>query len=320
MIELWYNSGNNYQDVFDTNFHNSVVYSQESGYQIRSAASEWKFQYSGTRLGLKVKPTMYSLFPQWSQIVIIIDGSVHSVESFSDESIKEITLPDGEKTVTLVEGATSMPSGIIGTFLTAVWVEKDKFTKINETPVSEKFVFLGNSITVGANADVPSVEGYAALFRSKQSKEVGILGYGFGELKDFAETPQKRADTIAHIVEMFSNVTTTKKLIISLGTNDYGLSSTPAATFQTWLENLLDDINAQDNTIVIYCISPIIRSDDAQLLDDIRDVTNTVCIARAYATHIPGKPILIVGDLADDVHPTVNGHDIYNDDVAIAII
>jgi len=308
------------ESVFDTDFINSIVYSQEADYQIRSAASEWRFQYSGTYLGLKVKPTAYNTFPQWSQIAIIIDGVYWSFESFSDETLHEITLPSGNKTIELIEGLTSKPTTIIGTFLTDVILDSTKFTKINETTVSEKLLFLGNSITVGANATIPSTQGYAQLFKYENSKQIGILGYGYGKVKDFGETQQKRDDVVADIVEMFSNVTTTKKLIISLGTNDGALDGTTGTTLRPWYDALLDDINAADSSIQIYCITPIIRSSDGALYDGIRSEITASANARAYSTPIDGKSILTTGDLADGVHPTVAGHKKYKDAVELVIL
>ena len=151
----------------------------------------------------------------------------------------------------------------------------------------------------------------------ENDKEVGILGYGYGELMDFAETQLKRDNVIADMVSMFSNVTTTKKLIISLGTNDFALSSTASATFKTWYENLLDDINTEDSDIIVYCISPLIRTVDGALLDDYRTAIDDVCSVRSYATHIAGKTILTTGapDFADKVHPSTTGMKKYKDAV-----
>ena len=308
------------QDVFDEGFINSIIYADAGTHKIRAAAAEWHFTYSGTYLGLKVQPSLYSIAPDITEVIVLVDGSVHTIQKFTDTSLEEITLPAGTKNVQLIESANSKPAGtILGTYLTSIQVSGSKFIKINETTVAEKFVFLGDSITVGGGATAPSEDGYAKLMKYEDSVEVGLLGYGFGRLKDFGETAGKRNAVIADIGEMFSNVSTTKNLIISLGTNDFGLDATPAATFKTWMENLLDDINADDSSIVIYVISPIIRVTDGALLDDYRTDIGTVCAARAFATHIPGKPILTTLDLADNVHPTTAGHKKYKDAVKLVI-
>ena len=166
--------------------------------------------------------------------------------------------------------------------------------------------------TVGDNADVYSVGGYSVLNRPEH--EVGLIGYGVARMKDFGETAGKRTIAISYINDLFSNVTTDKVLVIALGTNDFAIDSTAAATFKTWYGDLLDDINTADSSITIYCISPLIRADDAPLLDDYRTAIDDLCTARAYATHIPGKNILSVGapDFNDGVHPSNSGHIKYN--------
>lgn len=296
------------QSVFDTNFINSIVYAHESGYQIRSAASEWHFSYTGTYLGIKVKPTAYNNYPNWAEIVIVINGVVHSVEHFTNESIKEITLPAGFKTIQLIEGLISKPNTIIGTFITDVILDATKFTKINETGVPEKIVFIGDSITVGANSAIPSTGGFAHLFKYEEAKQIGILGYGYGRLKDFAQTQAKINTTTSHINEMFSNVLTSKKLVIALGTNDFALDATNNELFGEWYSNLLDAIHIADASIQIFCISPLLRKVDGVLLDEYRAVIGTACETRDFCTHIPGKSILLQTDLADGVHPSTAGH------------
>lgn len=315
MIKLLQQSLNtkNITDVFDTDFINSVNY----GAGIRSAGSEWHFKYNDTYLGIRVNPTLYGTFPQFTQISIIIDGEHWQTDFFTDTSLHEYTLPAGSKIVQLIESVISKPSNIIGTFITEVKLNSYKFTKINESSVSEKVVFLGDSITVGANADTPSLEGYPYLFKYQSNKEVGVLGYGYGTVKDFAETTPKITATVAHITEMFSNVVTTKTLLIALGTNDFALDSTPAATLKVWFGNLLDAINTADSDIDIHCLSPLIRSSDGALLDQYRTDIGDLCSTRDYCTHIAGKTILTTGDLDDGVHPTTAGHKKLKDNLNI---
>lgn len=298
-------------NVFDNNFIDSIIYSQEVDYQIRSAASIWKFEYSGQFFKLKANPTILPTFAafNYNTVIVIVDGVFYQEVFFADsEDEQVITLPaSGIKTIELIEGLTSKPPslGIIGTFLTEVTLYESQFTKINQVPVTDKLCFLGDSITVGGNADYPSSEGYAHLFR--QDQNAGILGYGYGKVRDFAETSGLIDQTVLEIQDMLSNATN-KKLVIALGTNDFGLDGTAASTIQTWYGNLLDAINAADSSIEIFCISPLLRSDDSTLLDDYRTAISNVCSARAYATYIEGKTILSLGDLDDGLHPTTAGH------------
>ena len=59
-------------------------------------------------------------------------GAVYQVEQFTDTSLHEIILPTGDKEIQLIEGLISKPSTIIGTFLTGIYVNANRFRKINE--------------------------------------------------------------------------------------------------------------------------------------------------------------------------------------------
>lgn len=296
-------------NVFDNNFINSIIYENQIGYNVRNAFSEWKFQYSGVYLGLKVKPTLYSTFPVYTSIQIIVNGVYYLNVKFTDETIKEIILPTGNKTIQLIEGALNKPSTIFnGTFLTEIWLHENRFTKINETSVSEKIVVLGDSISTGFKPDNPQQGTWSRRFSSSGGRNVGILGWGNGQLYHYAGDSTKRAQTISYIQNMLSNVTTTKKLAILIGTNDWAVGVN-LTNFDQWYKDLIDDLNALDSSIQMFCISPLARSGDNSNLDTMRSNIDTMCSTRSFATHIAGKTILTYPDyFADIVHPNEGGH------------
>lgn len=293
-------------NVFDDNFINSVVYSNETGYNVRSAFSEWRFNYSGTYLGLKVKPEMYASFPLYSTIQIIINGSYYQSVQFTDESLIELTLPAGGKVISLIEGALNYSSGWKGTFLTEIWLSRNVFSKNIPTP-TQKIVFLGDSITSGFKPTNPQEGTYSRLFSSDGGFSVAVLGWGNGKLEDYAGTSGLITSTVSNITSLFSGVTT-KSMFILVGTNDWAVA-TPYTTFIGWYEDLLDAINLADSSITINCISPLARSGDNSALDDYRTAIDTMCSTRSFATHIAGKTILIYpDDFEDIVHPSNSGH------------
>ena len=295
----------NYMDVIDTQFNNSLTYSAG----IRSAASSFDFIYTGNQIKIKGNPTYYGTYPQFSHIVIIVNYAVYQVVNITNTNEITVNLPGGVQHIRIVEGLTTNPSGtILGTWLTYLYLDANKFIKIYKTTFDKRIVFAGDSIMVGANADYPSVNGFGALCRIENDFDIVITGYGYGRLKDIAETAGKISTFTGYLSTLFTNVTT-KKLFIEYGTNDFALDSTAANTFETWYGNLLDAVHTLDSSITIYCLSPLIRAVDGALLDSYRTSIANLCAARSsYCIHIAGKTLLTTGDLADGVHPSTAGH------------
>lgn len=295
----------NMVDVYDSSFNDSLTYSAG----IRSASSSFDFIYLGSEIKIKGNPTFYGTYPQWSHLVIIVNYSVNQVVNITNTDEITVTLPGGVKYIRIIEGLTTKPSSdILGCWLTYLYLDSKKFTKINKTVFSKRIVFAGDSIAVGANATNPSISGFAQLCRVQYDFDIVVTGYGYGRLKDIAETSEKITTFTGYLSTLFTGVTT-KKLLIQYGTNDFALDSTAANTFEAWYGNLLDAIHTADSTITIYCLSPIIRTVDGALLDAYRTSIASLCAARpTYCVHIIGKTILATGDLADGVHPTTAGH------------
>ena len=285
-------------------FSNSITYSEETGYNVRSTGSEFNFNYSGTYLAFRCEVTTGS---GTATIYILEDGALTQTITVTDSTLNQVTLSSGNKYVQLIESSVGT-SSLVGGFLKSIILEPSKYSKVNQGSLVEELVFLGNSVTQGVGSGSAGLLGYAQLFKSIDSKPVTTLGYSAGTLQEMASDSGKIATTVGWITDAFANTTTTKTLTIMLGTNDYGLDSTAALTFIGWYEDLLDAINTADSSIVIYCITPTIRTDDGALLDSYRTDITTLCGTKAFATAIDGKSILTVGDLSDTVHPDAGGH------------
>lgn len=283
-------------------------------YTIRSPFSAYKFQYSGTTLRIHAESLVGSFQSDAGLVYVFVDGVLNQKVYFNSNSIHNvtITLPAGNKNIELLEGPAKMTgvdwSSLAGTYIKHILGNRP-FTKIATPNVSEKIIFIGDSIANGFSATDFFLEGFVGRFRFENNKEIGLLGGGSARLFQMAETTTKVNQTVGFITQLFANVTTTKKLVITIGTNDFGIDTRDATTFSTWYGNLLDAIHAADATIQIYCLSPIYRSGETALLESYRTNISALCAARSsYTTYINGAPVVPAGELPDGLHPNSAGH------------
>jgi len=303
---------NDYQYVFteqyDGLFDNSVLISDEGTYKIRNAFSRYSFAYYGTAISIKANPTIYASSPQYSHITILIDGIFYKKIDIIDTDYIITNLPSGNKIVTLIEGLITNSGTIVGTFITSV-LEGVSYVKQDIISSTERLVFIGDSITVGDVTEIPAVQSFPNLFSVDNDKVVSTYGWGGAKIETFAETPELIADAVSKLVSLFYD-STDKKLIIALGTNDYGIDSTPAAIIATWYGNLLDAINAADEDIVVYCCAPLYRNGETSLLEDYRIAISGLCDTRDYAVYanIKNSVTYPTNYHSDGVHPITDGH------------
>ena len=297
-------------DVFDNVLNNSLTL-YTTGFSRRIPFAKFEFNTSNTKILIKAQPTIYSAFPDWAEVSIFEDDVYTQKVAVVDTAYKLITLSAGTKKVSIVEGlvstATRIESGAVGTYLTNVYTTH--FDKVLEGTVSDKIIFIGDSILAGGNSTTPEIEACTTLFRVENGKNVNVYSLGNTTLEAFAGTGGAITNCVNNIVTQFANVTGTKRLMLGLGTNDRFYSTCDAATFESWYGALLDAINAADNNIIVYCMSPVLRTDanEDALLDSFRAAILSLCSTRDYATHIVGKTILAAGYIDDGVHPTTAG-------------
>jgi len=306
---------------FDNNLKNSVVINPNVGFNQRSAFGEFEFNTTDDFILLKAKRTLYGFFPQYSHITVFEnDVFLKTVDITVDQLQVVVPLSSGNKKITLVESLLSSPSmghvNTIGTFLTSV--KARNFSKVNESLHSDKIIFMGDSITVGGEASIPATQGYSRLFKIENGKNVAVLGYGYGTLQNFTGTTPLTTQTIGWITQLFANTTTSKKLVIAMGTNDWGLTGILSAGWETLYGQFLDAVHLADNSIKIYCISPLNRTGEDQRLIDFRTgISNAVNTRTSFCTYINGNGILSVPTdfTVGGVHPTTAGHKKYKDSI-----
>ncbi len=311
-VDALLTSVNNAVQYDATKWGNSVALADYTTHIARSSFSEYSFAYSGTKLYIKANPSIYASFPLLSYLTVYVNGVFNQRVTYSTFIEKEIILPSGlNKTVKIVTGVNTMPvATYLGIYPTSIR-GFSTITPIVPANVSDKIVFLGDSIFNGGNAAYPETQGCARLFKIENDIDIACHIWGYNTLAYCAADAGKIAATVAHIQNLFANATGTKKVICNLGTNDHALNSLSAANYQTYYGNLLDAIHAADASIMIWCVSPILRRDilENATLDDYRTAVGTVCTSRSeYANHIAGKTILSAAtDYDDQVHPNTAG-------------
>ena len=287
-------------------FNNSITY--DTG--LRSTVSEFAFNYSGTTIRLEAAVTGAD------NIDVYEDGVYTQSVTMVNGVSQLVTLSAGEKLVTLTESVVSNVK-LNGVKLTFIIVEPSLFSKVDQGVVTNRFVFLGDSITMGQGATNRTREGFAELFRYTNGKSVTITGYSGGELAVIGGS--SLADSLTWITNAFRSTLGRKVLTIMLSTNDFSLGKLASIVNGQYIA-LIDGIHANDPDIEVFVITPTIRTDDAALLDTYRANQVTMCSTRAWATSIDGKTILTVGELADVVHPNTAGHLLIHDAIDSIIL
>ena len=303
-----------FQDVFDeTKYSNSYTYSPG----VRSSGSEFKFTYSGTKITLKGRSDV-NASAETKAIFVVVDGSLYEKVNISNSSTEHvITLNEGVKNISIVDGINQSANGttILGTWLTYCSVDVNRFSYITEGQLSERVVFISDSIGNGGQAVNRTIDGAAYLFR-KDGINSAVLGWGIGQYSQMASTPQQIAASVSWFTSLFANVTT-KKAVFTLGTNDWGVPNTPvaAAVVSGWMADLIDAVYASDNTIQITVISPLERSGEDSILKDYRTQFQSVCSSRVWANYIDGFPLVPLSETTDGLHPSTIGHKTWYDNI-----
>lgn len=273
------------------------------------------FDTSATVIDVHGYTTIYNDFAAYAKLEVLVDGVLtHTVSASANGAFSSgrIPLAAGPKTVSIVSGLQSRPSGtVIGTWFTSIRADAS-LTQSLPAPTN-RILFYGDSITVGGNATTPATQGYTQLVRSAYAPDsVAVEGYGYRTLEDDAIDATARGAFAAKLAAYAPEI-----IWMAIGTNDYGLSAWSAADFGAAYAATLDALHAALPSAVIYCQTPLVRTTETangfgNTLGDYRtQISNAVSTRTAYATLVDGTAILTTGDLADGVHPTTAGHAIY---------
>lgn len=296
-------------EVFDNVFTNTSKCTDFVDYTTRSTASRYTFNYSGTSISIRGKNTFTNA--SFNHLEIFVDDNHYMSLPISNTDYNNVTFPKGNKKISILTGGTTTTS-MLGTYLTGLTLDTTRYTKINTQDNSTEIVFLGDSITVGDSAITP-VNGYSWLFYKENKLSTTILGYGYGKLFDFGSDTNKINSIVTRITTSFKSAPT-KKLVIALGTNDYGLDTRPAVDFLGYARNLINAIVAADSTIEIFWNEPLRRGGETSLIQDYRDGLVALSTELGTFTVIPCKEAAgYPSGYTGAVHPNTTGHKRYKD-------
>jgi len=311
----------------DADFQYSIAGYAKTNFTARSPAGFVEFRTSETAIDVKVAGNN-TPNSSLADCEVLVDGVYNqSLRVINDNVVetKSITLPAGEKIVTLINGYTNAAtSGNItianeGVFIQGV-VTTGTIEVKKPTVPANKWLFVGNSITAGNAATHPSATGFAALFRNDgRSLQVDAFGS-----RTLATTTTNLANQMASFVSAEMDGSLTNTIFIFLGTNNFAFNQSKA-TFKTYYGLFLDAIRAIRTDIDIYCVSPLNRTtystpnSGGATCEDYSDAIQELLVTRTWAKFIYGKTLVSISNISGDgVHPTQTGMQEIHDNLLTA--
>lgn len=285
----------------------------QTNYFAASPFSSWRFTTSTTRVWVKVYTNIYGDYPQWAHIGVRNNGAYLTTLECAANGVNVFDVAITPGTVEFVTGLQSKPSALEGTYLQAAYFYGNTPTTTQQTPsASNRILFYGDSIAVGASATYPTKEGAAVLVRDAFNGSVMVEGWGYRTLYDDGVDATARQTFSTRLAGYAPS-----RIWLAIGTNDYALNKWTAANFGTAYADLLDKLHTDLPSATIFCQSPLIRTTETanaggSTLPNYRTQISDAAAARSsYCTYVEGSTILTTGNLADGVHPTTTGHAIW---------
>jgi lysophospholipase L1-like esterase len=307
--------------LLPTDLWDNVENSNQGAYYYTSDNCRTIWITDATSVNVASYSTMYGVgggIP-YATVSIRVDGADYATKTCTAvSSTLNFTLPAGTKTVEVVAGIQGYSGAQpYGTFLVSVdWLGGTVATIQAPTVAANRIVLDGDSIAVGEAASVPELQGWTALVKnSRGNGSLVNLGYASKALVHVANGTTLTNATVAKLVALAAPY-----YYLALGTNDFGagggFGQWSAANFGTAYGNVLTGLHAGLPNAIVYCQTPLVRSNEAangysNTLGDYRAAIATAVAARSsYAKLIDGAAILTVADLnaTDGLHPTTAGH------------
>jgi lysophospholipase L1-like esterase len=239
-----------------------------ANYERHSAFARVSFLTNATRASIGFAGAMFAQAgAQFANIAVFVDGVYSTLVTAQVSDVTQeitISLPAGTKTVTLVDGAQGNPGHVVSpincTAVTSFSVPPgSSLSLVAPTAPVNKIVVVGDSLSNGGNATVPGRDAWPVLLQSHRANtEVTVIGWGFAGIQEFYANHGNSLDWLADLIVAQCNGTGSNKVVIPLGTNDYGLPLCSAATFRTLVASLTTKIRAR-STVPIVWIKPARR-------------------------------------------------------------
>ncbi len=312
------NTGEVYQ--FADNAYPMLAFDTSKNPYIRtSPLARLVYTTDATSVDIDTWNDIYSLFPGETSIGLRIDGVDYATvePGAAGDQVDTLALGAGTKTIEFINGMQTSPgfgppANVAGTFIKNLTF--NAAATLVTQPTSPRLLVYGDSISVGAFADSPPLEGVWSLVRNEYPGSLIVEGWGYRSLFDDCSNDPKRADFVSHIKGLSPSI-----IWIAIGTNDYGLNKWNAATFGTAYAALLDDLHTALPTATIYCQTPLDRGTETangsgSTMGDYRtQITNASNARSGYCVTVDGTGASYPGTslTVDGIHPTTAGHAMY---------
>lgn len=303
-----------YTNIFDNRFEYSTsALADVAAPNIkRNAASVYSFTTNANQIFISAKSTITAFDGAFDSLQIDVNG-IRTRQKIGVNQSFYLGNAGTNKTIKITEGVqtTSGTANVQGVFIDSIKIDnRFTFAKHSLTQ-STKYAIMGNSITVGASSSPVLSNGFAYRFRD--SVYTSIYGYGYAGMFNFASTQAKIDTTLNHLKKLLNG--TNNKLVICLGTNDYGLALADTATFHAYYRHFLVDLqSAGISNLKIVCVAPLSRSGELTNLDPFRKAIELSAQGLSNVIYVNAKTFLPVNTTyynADLLHPNNAGHELY---------
>lgn len=209
-----------------------------------------------------------------------------------------------------------------GTHLVSVSVASDGVSLVSIPKSTNRMVVVGDSISVGDGTSNSSRYGWVIKLRDAlraTNWSITSGGWGAGNSVSMLPNDTKQQEMADRAISEFAGATGRKVMLWQLGTNDYGYVYIDPPVAAARAGSVWDKMYAQDPTIEVILITPIIRENEnntntfGHILQDYRDSLITEASTRAFVTAYDGKAVLTLADLSDGLHPNEAGHQKFAD-------
>jgi lysophospholipase L1-like esterase len=280
----------------------------------QSTFSRFVFTTDAASVTVGGTTSIYTSYPQFADLGVRVNGVNQSSLVFTANGSQSFTVSLGTagttRTVEIISGLQSKPSStVIGSFIDSItYPNSATFTVQAPTIQPNRILVYGDSISTGADATNPEIEGYIPLLRNTYGYSVMSEGWGYRTLYDDTNTSGLRSAFVSRIAGYTPSI-----IWIAIGTNDYALNMWNATNFGVAYTATLDDLHTALPSARIFCQTPIVRVSESansfgNTTGDYRNQITTICNARSWTTLVDGTALLTTSDLdGSGVHPTTAG-------------
>lgn len=316
----------------DAHFQYSYPGRSGTGFTERSVGGYVEFRTTATSIDVKIGgnySTATGTIDKQSECPVLVDGVYNqSVQLTADNTTQThtITLPGGSKIVRLINGYATLSASSILYPTNGVYIQgvvSATAIEIKRPVVPDTLrMFIGNSITAGYDADHPGATDVVSLFREQDGWNT--INYSWGGRRIMTSNSTE-ADQMAAVIDDMMNGSTLNEVLVLLGTNNWqSFGGQTKATFKTYYGNFLDALHTLRPDIIIYCVSPLNRSNynDANsqgaFIEDFVDAIEELLVDRTWAKFIYGKDLVSLANMPlDGLHPNQTGMQEIHDNLLI---